>query len=259
MALYSKYSKKIKRNFFSFANDLYSRQGLKNLRKNNELFNTLTKYITISDSTGCSFSDLWILYNYVKKTKPIEVLECGTGVSTIVMAYALMENEIQGHGKGRITSMEDQEKWYEHAKTIMPDQLKTYIDLIHSTKVEYCYAIFRGIGYKKVPERAYEFVFIDGPETTAPSDGMTSFDFDSINVVIKSNNPVYGIIDKRIGTSYVFQKIFGVDKVKYDPKRDLCFVGPCTKKDIGTRVSTNSFMHSLRLVGNTKLNLHMIN
>lgn len=258
MALYSKYTKKIKRNFFSFSNDWYSKQGLKNIRKNAQLFNTLTKYLKISDSTGCSFSDLWILYSYVKKFKPIEILECGTGVSTIVMAHALMENEKQGNRKGRITSMEDQERWHEHARVIMPDQLKPYIDLIHSEKVEYCYAIFRGIGYKKVPERPYEFVFIDGPETTTPSDEMTSFDFDYINVVIKSNNPVYAIIDKRIGTSYVFQKIFGVDKVKYDPKRDLCFVGPCTNKDIRTRVSTNSFVHSLRFVGKTKLNLHML-
>ena len=218
----------------------------------------MTEYIKISDSTGCSFSDLWILYNYIKKNKPKEILECGTGVSTIVMAHALMENEEQYNQKGRITSMEDQEKWYKHARIIMPDHLKPYIDLIHSEKVEYCYSIFRGIGYKNVPERPYEFVFIDGPETTAPSDGMTSFDFDYINVVIKSNNPVYGIIDKRIGTSYVFQKIFGVDKVRYDTKRDLCFIGPCTNKDIRTRISTNSFLHSLRFVRKTKLNLHML-
>ena len=255
---YLKYVKKFKRKLFSFINASYSKQDLKNLRKNTELFNTLTDYRKISNSTGCSFSDMWILYSYTKKYKPKEILECGTGLSTIVMAQALMENEKQGHRQGRITSMEDQEKWYRHAKSIMPDQLKPYIDLIHSEKVEYCYAIFRGVGYKNIPERPYELVFIDGPETTTPSDGMTAFDFDYIQLVKKSSNPVFGIIDKRIGTSYVYQKLFGLDKVKYDPKRNLCYVGPCTKKDLKIRVGTNSFIHSLRIIRKTKLNLTML-
>jgi hypothetical protein len=255
---YSKYIRKFKRKYFSFTNELYSKQGLKNLKKNTELFSTLTDYRKISNSTGCSFSDLWVLYNHTKKYKPKEILECGTGLSTIVMAQALMENAKQGYRQGRITSMEDQEKWYRHAKSIIPSQLKPYIDLIHSEKVEYCYAIFRGVGYKNVPERPYEFVFIDGPAIAAPSDGMTAFDFDYINLVKKSSNPVFGIIDKRIGTSYVYQKLFGLDKVKYDPKRDLCFVGPCTKKDLKIRVGTASFIHSLRIYRKAKLKLTML-
>ena len=67
MSFYSKYIKKNKRKFLSFVADLYSKLGAKNLKENTELLNTLTEYIKISDSTGCSFSDLWILYNYTKK------------------------------------------------------------------------------------------------------------------------------------------------------------------------------------------------
>lgn len=254
MARYAKIMKKIRRKYFSLAKILYNKHGLKNIRNNVELWKTLTEYMNISDSTGCSFSDFWVLYSYIKKYKPKEILECGTGVSTIAMAHALMENEKEGYHRGRLTSMEDQETWYRHAKTIIPDHLKAYIDLVHSEKVEYCYAIFRGIGYGNVPARPYEFVFIDGPEITAPSDGTMSFDFDYINIVMKSVTPVFGIVDKRMRTSYVFQKLFGVDRVNYDPKRDLCFVGPFNKEDIKSRVSTNSFVNSVRIMKKTKLN-----
>ncbi|MBI2047577.1 MAG: hypothetical protein HYT27_00400 [Parcubacteria group bacterium] len=66
----------------------------KKLKKNVGLWNVLQKYIKNTSSTGCSYSDYWVLYNYIKKHKPAEVLECGTGVSTIVMAYAMSENEL---------------------------------------------------------------------------------------------------------------------------------------------------------------------
>jgi predicted O-methyltransferase YrrM len=249
--------KKFRKAFFSLTKDLYDKNGHKNIKKNTELYNTLIEYLKSTESTGCSYSDYWILYSHVRKYKPKEILECGTGVSTIVMARALLENEKEGGGKGRVTSMEEQQLWYEHAIRIIPDYLRDYVDVILSDKAEYCYSIFRGVGYRDLPEREYEFVFVDGPEMTAPSDGTMSFDFDYINVVMKSDKPVFGIVDKRLATSYVIQKIFGLDKVKYDPKRDLCFVGPCTKKDLRRRVSTSAFSRSLRVLGRTELHLRM--
>ena len=126
-----------------------------------------------------------------------------------------------------------------------------------SDKAEYCYALFRGVGYKDVPDRPYDFVFVDGPSTQALSDGARSFDFDYINVVMTSSKPVFGIIDKRLGISYVFQRIFGEDKVVYDPKIELCFVGPFTKADIKRRSGSGAFTDSLRIFGRTKLRLQM--
>lgn len=257
MKLNDKLMRKFRKNFFSLTKSLYDRQALKKIREHTALWHTLSEYLKLSDSTGCSYSDYWTLYSYVKKHKPTEVLECGTGVSTIILAHALMENESEQKISGRVTSMENIKEWYTQAKEAMPHHLKKYIDLILSDKTEYYYSIFRGVGYKDVPVRPYDFVFIDAPDPTAPSDGTTAFDFDYLNVVMQSTKPVFGIIDKRLGTSYVFQKIFGVDKVVYDPKRDLCFVGPVSKEDIKTKVGSSSFLHSFRIIGETKLNLHM--
>ena len=213
---YRKLTKKINKKIFSLTKSIYNHYGYRNLKKNKNLFETITGYLKLSESTGCSYYDYWILYNYIRNNRPKEILECGTGVSTIVMAYALMENVQEGYPAGRMTSMEDVEQWYQHARKLLPDRLNPYIDLIYSPKVEFSLSIFHGVGYRDLPARAYEFVFIDGPEATAPSDGNMSFDFDFINVVKNTDQPVFAIVDKRVSTCFVFQKIFGLDKVRFD-------------------------------------------
>lgn len=229
----------------------------RNLRSNEGLWKTLTGYLHKTGSTGCSYTDYWTLYNYVRQNKPSQILECGTGVTTIVMAYALMENERKGLPKGRLISMENDEKWFDLAIKLLPKEMNGVAEIMLSEKAEYCYSIFRGVGYRDIPELDYDFVFVDGPGTIAPSDGTRSFDFDFINVVKNSTTPVFGIVDKRMGTCYVLQKIFGVNKARYDAKLNLGFVGPCTKQDIRSKISGDSFSHSISLFGRNELNLHM--
>lgn len=84
-----------------------------------------------------------------------------------------------------------------------------------------------------------------------------TFDFDLINVVTQANHPVTAIVDKRVATCFVFQKIFGIEKVRFDPKCDLCYVGPCVKEDLKSKIGTSAFSHSFRLIGNSNLNFNM--
>lgn len=65
------------------------------LQRNDELWNALQAYLQETKSTGCGYIDYACLYQTVRSTKPVEVLECGTGVSTLVIALALMENETE--------------------------------------------------------------------------------------------------------------------------------------------------------------------
>ena len=257
MKLYHLLIRELKKLIFKFTRSIYDRQALKKLKTNTKFYQTIADYIKLSESTGCSYFDYWTLYNYIRKNKPAEILECGTGVSSIAMAYALMENEQEGSVTGRITSMEDVEVWYQKAENLIPDKLKPYIEIIHSPKVEYYHSIFRGVGYQDIPQRAYEFVFIDGPETTAPSDGTPTFDFDLINVVTKADRPVSAIVDQRVATCYVFQKLFGADKVKFDARCELCFVGPVTKADLKSSMSGGAFVHTFRIFGNSQLDFTM--
>lgn len=219
------------------------KKAKKSIQNNLGLWKELENYLKKTGSTGCSFSDYLILYSYIRKYKPIEVLECSTGVSTIVMAYGMMENENDGGVAGRITSMEESIEYYTAARQLIPPQLSKYIDMVQSQKVEGHHYFFRGVKYKSVPDREYDFVFIDGPTTSAPSDGQKTFDFDFIDVVLRSEKPVSAIVDCRLSTCYVLGKVLGKDKIKYDKIRSVGYIGPCTKFDIK---KTNDIIRSYK-------------
>jgi predicted O-methyltransferase YrrM len=72
----------------------------KALRRNAELWNALQDYLKNTKSTGCGYIDYACLYETVRRRKPVEVLECGTGVSTLIIAHALMENAAETGGGG---------------------------------------------------------------------------------------------------------------------------------------------------------------
>ena len=141
------------------------------LKKNKGLWLELTQYLVQSQSTGCSYTDYWKLYSFVRKNKPKEILECGTGVSTVVMAYALIENEQDGNGKGRVTSMESSSQYYDMQMSLIPQHIRPYVELILSDVIEDSFSLFRGVRYEKVPlDRKYDFVYVDDPSYEAPSD-----------------------------------------------------------------------------------------
>ena len=202
------------------------------LQKNKELWEMLDAYLSKTGSTGCSYTDYLELYTYVRTHKPKEVLECGTGVSTIILGHALWENAKESGDAVRLTSMEELPEFFNRAKEILPEHLTAIVDLRLSETVPDAFAFVRGMRYKDTPERSYDFVFIDGPNPKVPTDGTMSFDFDFIRVVLRSDKPVYAIVDRRITTCYALQSLFGRDKVRFDYVRELGFIGPCRKEDL---------------------------
>ena len=61
-----------------------------------ELLKIIIKMTAESDSTGCGFGDYLKLYETVRTLKPKFVLECGSGISSCVISYALRENSQDG-------------------------------------------------------------------------------------------------------------------------------------------------------------------
>ena len=228
------------------------------LAANGPLWQTLNEYLARSSSTGGEYSDYLALYEHVRSHKPQEILECGTGVSTVVMAHALMENEKETGKRGRITSMEDKEQWHRLAANLLPGHLAPYVDLMLSPLVEDGWYIFRGVRYETLPDRKYDFVFVDGPDFESLIDGKLTFDFDLIRVVEKANHPVCAIVDDRLSTSFVYQKVFGPEKARYDTSHRLCFVGPVTRRDLlGMDSQKPCFIRSFRYFGNSELDIRM--
>jgi len=185
-----------------------------------ELWKIVTKYMKKSGSTGCNKTDYATLYKNIRKHKFKEVLECGTGVSTIVIAYALYENMKETGIEGKVTSMESIQKYYDQSKKLLPKLLNPYVDILYSPIDSDYHTVFRGIKYKDVPDKQYDFCWIDGPSFKISTKlGRISFNFDFINAVRNSEGYVCGLVDGRYSTIYTLQLIFGVDKVKvYDSK-----------------------------------------
>lgn len=227
------------------------------LRGNTVLWDLMARAAAGTAVTGASYSDYLTLYEQVRTFRPREILECGTGISTVVLAQALRENAAEtGEAPGRVTSLEDDESWYQTACERFPDELNDIAEIVHSPKVDGFYKCFRGVCYESVPERPYDFVFSDGPDRHSPVNGDKLFNLDLINVVRRSDHPVRGVVDNHYLTFYVLQKVFGLDKARYSVSHKLMFVGPVTRHDV-RHLKRESFVPDLRVFGTTELKLRM--
>src|SRR3546814_303017 len=172
---------------------------------------TLFPYTTLFRS----YSDYLTLYEQVRAHRPREILECGTGISTVVLAQALRENAAEsGQTPGRVTSMEDDPDWHRLATERLPEELRAIVEIVHSPKVDGFYKCFRGVCYERVPDRPYDFVFSDGPDRHSPVNGDKLFNLDLINVVRRSETPVRAVVANPYLTFYELQKVFGLDKAR---------------------------------------------
>lgn len=199
------------------------------LRKNDALSEILRRgrkpgpeYYDPDITTNVNYSDSLALYTWAKKNKPQEVLEFGPGISTLVIAQALHEN-----GSGRITTIEDVEKFFLKAKNSCPDHLLPYIDFRLSPKIRKNYGPFHGVGYEHIPELPYDLVFVDGPNY----DAHLEFDVDVLDVIAKSEKPVSAFIDSRTGSCFMYHLVLG-DKFKYRYLTGLGYIDRATKRDL---------------------------
>ena len=218
--------------------------------------NALREYGRKSEVTGASMSDYLTLYQEVRARNPRETLELGTGVSTVVLAHAVLDNAAEGGALARITSMEEDAEWTAKAKEYLPADVAHAVDIVHSPKVDGVYKIFRGVQYETIPRRAYDFVFSDGPQRTSPVTGDNLFDLDLIQIVRQSETPVNAVVDDHFLTFYVLQKVFGTKLARYSASHRLMFVGPVTKQDV-RHFKKENFIPDLRILGHTELKLRM--
>lgn len=96
------------------------------------------------------------IYHTIRKLKPKFVLECGSGISTAIIAKALEEN-----GMGKLISMDEYEKFGSVVSKIVGSSVEMHI----SETVEDVYQGMPGTRYKNLPNYFYDIVFVDGPVT----------------------------------------------------------------------------------------------
>lgn len=248
----------IKTKILRLARRFNRRRAIDGLKRHPKLWEEVNNYMIKTKSTGVSWSDFYELYCAVRRLKPKNILELGPGASTIVMGMALMENEKEGF-PGKITAMEELDFYLKMSQELLPDFLKNYVEYCLSTRVDYCYEIYRGVRYENVPERDYDFIFVDGPEHTSPTDSQFTFDADLIYQLQRSKVKISAIVDYRLSSSYVFQKLLGRENVRFNLINELCFINDVSKEDLRSlnlEVNTQSIIKSGKLLGNSKINMY---
>tara|TARA_Y100001980_G_C14518586_1_gene293914 strand:+ start:445 stop:1182 length:738 start_codon:yes stop_codon:yes gene_type:complete len=223
-------------NFRKKKYDLYTK------KKINNILPDLKNHILKNKSCGANFSDYYELYNYIIKKKPKYILECGSGITSYVIAKALHYNFIKSGVKGLCISMEELPNYHEDVKNNFPKELEQFIKFILSKRIEKHYSFYCGVGYKVIPKYDYEFVFIDGPDSISPIDSVRKFNFDLITAVQLSNKKIDCFIDNRLSTTYCYQNIFGKQKVRYDKLKKLGIVKKVDETNLVSQWNKKNFL-----------------
>jgi len=203
---------------------IHEGRSIYELKKNKELFSYLNRVIAASDSTGGEYVDYLELFRTVTHLKPKCILECGSGISTCVVAFALKKQFEQTGVRTKFISMEENKFYHDQIVKIFPPELADYVKFVQSDRVERWYGQYRrypGCHYENVPDYPYDFVFIDGPTERKTPDSPKCFDADFINVLQKSEKKVFGLLDQRISTYWAFKDLIPMANVLYSPIKKL--------------------------------------
>jgi Methyltransferase domain len=117
-----------------------------------------------TEALGPDYADLWFLYWNVRQRKPQIILEFGSGISTVCLAQALLEN-----GSGRLYSVDDEERWATSTASSIPARLRALCDVRYSpvNEVPFPGAQF-GVKFVDLPKVIPNFAYLDGPCANGP-------------------------------------------------------------------------------------------
>ena len=108
-------------------NEKNSIHKLKNI-DSGKLYDLINSLVEQSGSTGCEFSDYYELYKDLIHQKPRMILECGSGISSIVIAYYISKRINKENYK--CISCEENENYHNQIKKIFLRNLVPFIDFI---------------------------------------------------------------------------------------------------------------------------------
>lgn len=144
---------------------------------------------THADELPPKWPDLARLFKLVRERKPFQILEFGSGFSTLTMAYALKSNweehlssvdesTAAGVAPPKIVSVESSTKWHDRMKRkIIKESLTDYAEVVFSSvriseyKNELCHL------YDKLPDLVPDFVYLDGPDPATVEGSIQGLSF----------------------------------------------------------------------------------
>lgn len=176
------------------------------------------------------YSDMLFLFEETMRRRPLNILECGAGASSLAFAYALKKIEQQTGVRGRLVSLDESEEYLNRlVSPAFPEELRSYVEFRPTPITYYQYhntlsgCDQAGICYRDLPPGQFDLIYVDGPEVrrnayedltplskggSVPA-GLTAkpFDSDCINYLMRSDTPVCIMIDQRIDTRWKLKQL----------------------------------------------------
>jgi hypothetical protein len=159
------------------------------------------------------FSDFWFLYQTVRRKKPRVVLEFGSGGSTVVLAKALHDNNLEcPNEKGYLYSIDDQRYWADVTKSIIPPLLNDVCEVLHIPTVEIEYEGIPCFRHSQIPDVVPDMIYLDGPSFT--KDRQIAVDI--LDIEKKLPQSVLLIIDGRtLNTEFLRRRLSRAFRFKH--------------------------------------------
>tara|TARA_Y100001970_G_C14198685_1_gene839737 strand:+ start:346 stop:1173 length:828 start_codon:yes stop_codon:yes gene_type:complete len=154
---------------------------IKKKSKNFFIKNNLIKYIQTNDPKEIppEWTDLKRIYDLVRSRKPHCTVEFGSGVSTIVIALALKENELKDKISGRLFSVEGNQYWMENTQKKIPEDLEKYVQFHFSKAVISNYNGQVASVHESLPNVSPNLIYLDGPSPDDVSGNINGISFQS--------------------------------------------------------------------------------
>lgn len=120
-------------------------------------------------STGAlppNYMELWYLYSDVRKLQPKTIFEFGSGLSTNIIAAALLRNHQEYGLVGTLFSFESEKSWFDASDDWLQPAFKDFVKLTYSPVVIDLVGSVKVFRYTNLPDISPDMVYLDGPSLT---------------------------------------------------------------------------------------------
>lgn len=220
------------RYFYQYIPRNYYKKKAKSILKKSEpelykIISRLNKIVAKSEYDALTlWGDAYFLFCQTLKQKPLKILECGSGISSVVFAYACKRLKENNNISSKIISFDENKEYLENMLIpIIPPNLLDFIDFKFSDLQlkEYRNAKFReiGISFKEIEIQHYDLIYIDAPQFKSgvyKNDNSflknkklnkKPFDADLLNLLPSLSEKCMIIVDQRIDTVWKLKNFVG--------------------------------------------------
>ena len=193
-------------------------------RKYPDLYKEICGLIANSGSTGGEWSDYLTLYEEIRSKKPGKILELGSGISSLVICFAIEENAKDTNKTADFFSVEENEYYHRQIVDIFPEKYRQKVNFLLRDRNQRRYQNILGGYYEDLPKEDFDYIFIDGPTVRTAETAEKSFNADLVNLIEENQlSRVNGLLDERIYTYWAFKQLLPKLRIKYSVVKKISF------------------------------------